>query len=168
MSIFTLGNMKLILIILIVACTKEVKLEQYIHWHQKMGSASGHHWCMGFFTGLSDSVILFYVNEQIRVANEVLLVINLHRMYFNSLCWFQKDVTIHSWTCEANSDNIDSGMYKSSEVRTIHPLASKNGQRLRPPLVYRFFLGFLTDILFYVNEQIRVANEVLLGTDLKK
>ena len=89
-------------------------------------------------------------------------------MYFNSLCWFQEDVNIHSWKYEANSDNIDSGMYKSSEVRTIHPLASKNGQRLRPPLVYRFFLGFLTDILFYVNEQIRVANEVLLGTDLKK
>ena len=30
-------------------------------------------------------------------------------------------------------------MYKRSEVRTIHPLASKNGQRLRPPLVYGFF-----------------------------
>ena len=104
---------------------------------------------MGFFSGLSDSVILLYVNEQIRVTNEVLLVINLHRMYFNSLCWFQKDVTIHSWTCEANSDNIDSGMYKSSEVRTIHPLASKNGQRLRPPLVYGFFTGLSDSVILF-------------------
>ena len=31
LSLFSFGNMKLILIILIVACTKEVKLEQYIH-----------------------------------------------------------------------------------------------------------------------------------------
>ena len=75
----TLELMKLILIILIVACTKEVKLEQYIHWHQKMGSASGHHWCMGFFSGLSDSDILFYVDEQIRVANEVLLGTDLKK-----------------------------------------------------------------------------------------
>ena len=32
----------------IVACRGEVKLEEYIYWHKKMGSASGHHWCMVF------------------------------------------------------------------------------------------------------------------------
>ena len=113
MSLFTLEHVKLILIILRVVCSKKVQLEQYLHLYQKMDSASGHHWCMGyfsglsdsdmskngqhfwpslvygFFSGLSDSDILFYVNEQIRVANEVLLVINEHRMYFNSLCLFQ-------------------------------------------------------------------------------
>ena len=41
-------------------------------------------------------------------------------MYFNSLYLFQKDVTIQFWTYEANYVNIDSGMYKRSDVRTIN------------------------------------------------
>ena len=46
-------------------------------------------------------------------------------MYFNSPYLFQKDVTIQFWTYEANSDNIDSGMYNRSEVRTIHTYCSR-------------------------------------------
>ena len=51
--------------------------------------------------------------------------IKWHRMYFNSLYLFQKDVTILFCTYKAIYVNIDSDMYIWSEVRTIHTYCSR-------------------------------------------